>query len=349
MFGFSIYLNHDLTAEDYNYLLAMHNAGFSTLFTSLNIPEDDPDLVLKRLKELTKWCQSLEAAIIADVSRVGLEKLGIAISDSEQISSLNLTGLRIDAGISLSLVAKLSKTMPIALNASTISEKDISELRMYGANFAHLQAWHNYYPRPETGLSAEWLKEKNTWLHQANLQTMAFIPGDGLKRGPIYASLPTLEKQRQSNPLAAMFELKRLGCDHVFVGDASLSSDSITAFTNYIKQQAITLHVDDNLPELFENEWHNRPDVARDVVRIAEGRIKQLFDVEPQIETMPRPIGTITCDNNRYLRYQGELQITKRNLPADDRVNVLAKIIETDLPLLKEVAAGQKIIFLPAS
>ena len=35
MLGFSVYLSHDLTADDYNYLIAMRNAGFNTVFTSL--------------------------------------------------------------------------------------------------------------------------------------------------------------------------------------------------------------------------------------------------------------------------------------------------------------------------
>ncbi|MBA1393250.1 DUF871 family protein, partial [Lactobacillus sp. XV13L] len=94
MLGFSMYLNRDLTAQDYNYLLAMHNAGFATVFTSLHIPEDDTSAMLGRLEELTKWCDNLGTAIIADVSKEGLRNLGIAISNTEQLKGLHLTGLR---------------------------------------------------------------------------------------------------------------------------------------------------------------------------------------------------------------------------------------------------------------
>ncbi|MBA1395256.1 DUF871 family protein, partial [Lactobacillus sp. XV13L] len=133
-------------------------------------------------------------------------------------------------------------------------------------------------------------------------------------RGPIHAGLPTLEGDRDKNPLAAALDLSNLGCDHVFVGDAALSPEMITNFKNYQKEHALTLHVDTDLPVLFDHEWHNRSDVARDVVRLTEGRTRQLFSVEPQPGLRPRPRGTITCDNTRYLRYQGELQITKRVL-----------------------------------
>lgn len=342
-----MYLDHKLTAEDYNYLLAMRNAGFTTVFTSLHIPEDNSDFVLGRLGELTKWCNNLETEIIADVSGPGLKKLGIAIDDLSQVESLHLTGLRVDDGIDLNIVAKLSKKMPIALNASTFTKDDITTLREHGADFDHLQAWHNFYPRPETGLDSSWLEEKNSWLHKMNLETMAFVAGDGVLRGPIHAGLPTLEKHRNENPLAAMLELRQLGCDHIFIGDASLTTDMIASFKNYIKEQALTLHISGDLPELFEHDWHNRPDIARDVVRLTEGRSRQLFDTVPEVKAKPRPQGTITCDNKLYLRYQGELQITKRDLPADKRVNVLGHLVAADLPILNYIASGQKIIFKP--
>ena len=348
MLGFSIYLNRDLTADDYNYILAMRNAGLTTIFTSLHIPEDDPKVILKRLAELTKWSKNLETAVIADVSESGMARLGLTLENEEQIESLGLSGLRIDDGVSPATVAKLSQKMPIALNASTINEDDVTALREHGANFENLQAWHNFYPRPETGLDSNWLKEKNDWLHHMNLETMAFVAGDDVLRGPIHAGLPTLEKQRAENPLAAMLELEHLACDHVFIGDASLSPQMIDIFKNYTKKQIITLRLDENLPELFNSEWHNRPDVARDVVRLTEGRSRQLFDVAPQKNTGARAKGTITCDNKLYLRYQGELQITKRGLPADEKVNVLGHVVADDLPLLNQIDAGQSIIFIAA-
>lgn len=344
MLGFSIYVGRMLTADDYNYLIAMRNAGFDTVFTSLQINENDPEQTKSHLKELTKWCSNLDLSIIADVSAVGLEKIGVDIHDVGQVQALDLTGLRIDAGIGMDVVAKLSKSMPIALNASTITEKDLLDLKEYNAAFDHLVAWHNYYPRPETGLGAEWLDKKNKWLKEHDLQTLAFIPGDGELRGPIFAGLPTLECQRHENPLAAMIELKKLHVDHVFVGDVSLKQSTINSFINYLKQDAITLHIDRDLPELTENTWHNRPDLAEQVVRLQEGRERQLFNTGLQ-ETKPRPKGSITCDNDKCLHYKGELQITKIDLPADERVNVIGHVVSNDLDLLKVIGAGTKIIF----
>lgn len=347
MLGFSLYLNHDLTMKDYDYVLTMHNSGFTAIFTSLQLTQNSPREVLARLYKLSNWCQKLNIAIIADVSQKSFKQLGISITDLNQIKSLQLTGLRIDDNVDPAIISELSKIMLIALNASTINKENVLILHKYGANFNHLKAWHNYYPRPETGLDIEWFRKKNCWLHDMGLETVAFIAGDSVKRGPIYAGLPTLEKQRNMQPLASMLELKEAGSNHVFVGDEALTKSTINSFTNYICQNAITLHVMNNLPELFRYKWHNRPDVARDVIRLTEGRQRQLFDVEPQEQAQARPIGTITCDNNRYLRYQGELQITKCDLPPDDKVNVIGKICLDDILLLKYIDAGRKIIFCP--
>lgn len=345
MLGFSVYLGHDLVAEDYNYLLTMRNSGFTHVFTQLAVAQTSSELILQRLATLVNWCQKLDLKIIADVSEQILQNLDINVNSLEQVKSLSLAGLRIDDGFSAELIAKLSKEMPLVLNASTITQDDIDNLKYSNANFEKLTAGHNFYPRPETGLDAHWMEEKNKWLHKYDLKTAAFISGDGKLRGPIFAGLPTLEKQRGENPLAAILELKQLGCDQIFVGDPQLTPNSIAAITNYQQEHAITLHLDTDIPELFENEWHNRPDVARDVIRLKESRLKRVLPIRPQDNLYARPRGSVTIDNSLYPRYQGEIEITKRDLLQDDKVNVLAQVDEYDLPLLDYIGSNTRVIF----
>ena len=57
--------------------------------------------------------------------------------------------------------------------------------------------------------------------------------------------------------------------------------------------------------------------------------------------TKARSKGSITRDNDRYGRYRGEVQITLRDLPADERVNVVGRVVEADLPLLSFLQPGQ--------
>ncbi|WP_375154096.1 DUF871 domain-containing protein [Parageobacillus sp. VR-IP] len=57
---------------------------------------------------------------------------------------------------------------------------------------------------------------------------------------------------------------------------------------------------------------------------------------------IPREKGRVTIDNNQYGRYAGELQITLTDLPANEKVNVVGRIMEDDLPLLAYVGGGQR-------
>ena len=345
MLGFSVYLGTDLTGQDYDYLLRMRNAGFSSVFTSLQIPEDDQKKVLPRLAQLTQWCRDLGLKVTADVSAAGLAQLDIQLSDLDRVAALQLDGLRLDGGVSMTLTAKLSHRWPIALNASTLTREQVVELQEEHADFEHLIAWHNYYPRPETGLDKHWLREKDHWLHHLHFKTAAFVSGDGKKRGPLFCGLPTLEEQRYLNPLASCLDLKKQGIDHAYIGDPRLSAETIEKFETYLQDQTILLHLDRPVPELCEHLWHNRVDLARDVIRLAEGRQRQLFDTAPAAHFSERVAGSVTVDNRYYARYAGELQITRRDLPIDDKVNVLAKVVPEDLPLLKAIGSNQCIRF----
>lgn len=343
MFGFSVYLNNELTSDIHNYLLTMRNAGFTSVFTSLSLP-DDEDQVLKRLATLTNWCRDLDLTIVADVDQDNLSKIGIDLANLEQVKDLNVTGLRIDAGINMGLVAKLSQQMLIALNASTLSTNDLLTLREEYANFDNLEAWSNFYPRPETGLGTKWFVNKNEMFKKAGMKVMAFIPGDGEKRGPVFAGLPTLEKHRYINPLAAAIDLQKVNVDRIYVGDKSLAAATLDQFKSYFTENMILLHVKKAPQELLSRVWHQRPDVARDVVRLEEGRTLNLFDVEPS-EMLERKVGAITVDNKNYLPYVGELEVCKRDLPANGKINVIGQVTNEDLALLKFIQGSQAVKF----
>jgi uncharacterized protein len=62
--------------------------------------------------------------------------------------------------------------------------------------------------------------------------------------------------------------------------------------------------------------------------------------------TSERIVGSITRDNDLYGRYRGEVQITLCDLPADDRVNVVGRVVDEDIVLLSYLKPGQKVKFI---
>ncbi|MCX2455270.1 MupG family TIM beta-alpha barrel fold protein [Lacticaseibacillus nasuensis] len=348
MVGFSVYLSAPLTAATRAYMLAMQAAGFSGVFTSLHIPEDDADVLAQRVTQLAAWCRELHLELIADISDRGLAALGWTLEAPQAILATGLTGLRIDDGIDLAAVAKLSHVMPVALNASTLTSDDVATLRANEADWSHLEAWHNYYPRPETGLARDWYAEKNAWLTKLGFTTMAFVPGDGELRGPLQQQLPTLESHRGWSPLAALVDLAQLHTDRIYIGDNTITPAAQAAIAAYCATGTITLHVTAAPAALTGELWHNRPDVAAQVVRLVEGRQRQLLSTAPQ-PAQARPLGTLTVDNDQYGRYAGELQVTKVDLPANAGVNVLGRVVAADRPLLNLIGANTPIRFVTAS
>ena len=108
---------------------------------------------------------------MVDISGNALEKAGFSINRLKELKDLGVTGLRMDYHISNETIAKVSQELTVSLNASTITPKDIDELKEHKANFSKLEAWHNYYPRPETGLSREGFLKKNERVPAAEKDT----------------------------------------------------------------------------------------------------------------------------------------------------------------------------------
>lgn len=340
--GFSIFLTENLQTETKTYIKKMAEHGFKGVFTSLHIPEENPSLYSSRLRELGKICQEYNLDLMVDISGEALQKAGFSFQQMNQLIELGVTGLRMDYHISNAQIAELSHQIKIGLNASTITMKDIDELITEQANFKSLEAWHNYYPRPNTALDRQWYEEKNKWLKTYGFTIQAFVPGDYQLRGPLYEGLPTLEEHRHVHPLAAMLDLRK-STDLIYVGDGGLSNHVMKQFKHYLINEEILLEVDAYDPQIdYVIGLHvNRQDEARDVLRSADARfrpVKQIKAISPRL----REIGAVTIDNEEYKRYQGEIQIIKRQLPEDRKVNVVGRVIRQDRPLIQKITGGQK-------
>ncbi len=347
MLGFSIFLNEDWSQEKENYVNKMADIGFKGVFSSLHIPEEDVTKYSERLKSLLQIVRARKLKLMIDISGDALKHIGLTLDCPEAIFESGITGLRMDDGIDVETMANLSNYLTVGLNASTLTENDYEQLVHYHANFNNIEVWHNYYPRPNTGLDEKWFSEKNSWLKSKRFKVSAFVPGDRSLRLPLYETLPTLEIHRYQNPFSASLSLIRdYMVDDVYIGDPGLSNEACNQFIEYLHQKALLLHATS-----FNKKWdsyiykyhQNRLDVARDVVRSEQSRIvNKNDDIQPE-NTVPRRKGSITIDNQLYGRYKGELQIVKRKLPPDAKVNVIGQIIDKDLPLLDFIQDGTKL------
>lgn len=349
MLGVSIYLGKQSETEQADYLQTMSKAGFTSIFTSLHIPEDNPEMLVSNLKKLAKQAVQLNMELICDISNVSIKNLGLSLETLPVLKEWGVTGLRLDYGFEPDTIFQLSEKMKIALNASTIDENLYEQLKETGLDFSRVEAWHNYYPRPETGLDKEWFIRRNTWLKERGFLVTAFIPGDDMLRGPLYKGLPTLENHRHMAPFMAYMDFTNsCSVDKILLGDPSIQLETLSQFITYQNGEiplrcTVTTKSKDSM-EIVKRKHRNRMDPARDSIRSETTRSYAQQDGKklPPEHTINRDIGSITIDNELYGRYRGELQIVKCPLEADKKVNVIGNIIFEDRPIIPYIGPGDR-------
>jgi hypothetical protein len=355
--GISIYPGLDNTLEENLALIetaARH--GIKRLFTSLHLPESDVPQLKEELGVILKTAHHHGMEIISDVSPLALKMLGLKEFSPSAFRIRGITTLRLDYGFGTDEIARLSHNsqhIRLQLNASTITGRLLDELLFKRADFSQIDALHNFYPRPHTGLSRETLARKTFMLHKAGIRVGAFVTTQkGKRRGPFGLGLPTLEEHRSCEVSLAARHLIALGIDSIFLAD-SLPEESEIAALSDLTDRCISLRIQPltrarATQKLLAHTFQSRIDEARDVIRAEESRqlVKEAkLDIAPS-RTQARPRGSITIDNRRGARYMGELEIVKNDLPPDPRVNVVGRILPEEMFLLEYLTPGRKFRFL---
>ncbi|WP_226535502.1 DUF871 domain-containing protein [Fictibacillus halophilus] len=345
-YGISIYLSEpDSLNKDWIQRAAKN--GFQYIFTSLHIPEEEGFSFVEKVKWLGRTAQDVHMEVMADVSPASLERLGLTFEELSQLKDWGISGVRMDYGFTARQIAWLSHSLKIGLNASTVDEAQLVELLNEGLLPNQSEAWHNFYPKPFTGISKQALKDRNDLFHRFGIRTMGFVPGDDRLRGPLHEGLPTIEDHRNIPPLEAALELRALGTDKICIGDPNLSEDTAKGFS-YLAEGTVPLYVSVNkgYEHLLNSIHTNRMDAAQYVIRSVESRGMDTVYEPDSLSDEKFERGTITVDNKLYGRYAGELQICLETLPVSQKVNIAGHVREESQSLLKWIGSGQKYIFL---
>ena len=337
--GYSLYLS--TFAAQCSALRGQAGTG-APVFLSLHISEEFDDTFCARAEKTCHALADMGFRIIADVSVKTVSQFGCA-DLTELAEKLRLWALRIDYGFSRQEIEAMAEKMPIVLNASTTTGEDAAAIAAKGNP---VMAMHNFYPRPETGLDEEFLRETTKNLRKAGLKVLAFIPGDTQKRGPVFEGLPTLEAHRNVLPSAAFADLVlNYGLEEIFVGDPGLSEKETDRIHRFCREGILSIpcRIHENWHHLYDQVFTCRVDSPKWLVRFQESRV---YSCQGQItepcNCLQRTEGSLTIDNIRYGRYSGEIMLTRSCLPADDRVNVIGQVPENARLLLNLIGRGTK-------
>lgn len=328
--------------------------GISRIFTSLHIPETDTTALRRNLGDLLQAARQYDMDVIADVSPSVCDLLELPRLDPSYLIEAGLTTARLDFGFSVAQTALWSRVMNIQLNASTVQPDYLAALAREGADFTHIDSLHNFYPRPNTGLSESFFVKQTSLLHEKHIPVGAFVPSQASPRGPLYEGLPTLECHRGADLYQSARHLALLGVDSIYIGDAQPSEDELQALQSVCNEAAGTvvlrvqlLTQDWRMQDFLSHTFTSRLDEAADVIRAQESRglAKHLTIVPDTTVCRDRQVGDITVDNTGFLRYAGELQLIKRPLPYEKRTNIVARIVPEDIFFLPYITAGTKFRF----
>lgn len=337
--GYSLYLS--TFAAQCPALRGQAGTG-APVFLSLHISEEFDDTFCARAGKTCHALADMGFRIIADVSVKAVKQFGCA-DLTELAEKLRLWALRIDYGFSRQEIEAMAEKMPIVLNASTTTAEDAAVIAAKGKA---VMAMHNFYPRPETGLDEDYLRETTESLRQAGLKVLAFIPGDTQKRGPVFEGLPTLETHRKVLPSAAFADLVlNYGMEEIFVGDPGLSEKETERIHRFCREGILSIpcEIHENWHHLYDQVFTRRIDSPKWLVRFQESRIYSCQgEITEPYNCVPRTAGSLTVDNLRYGRYSGEIMLIRSDLPADDRVNVIGQVPDNALLLLNLIGRGTK-------
>lgn len=341
MLGISVYMQ-DL---DVNYIKEASLKGAKYIFTSLQIPEEDYSDLDEKLKMLLEACDKYQMELTPDISPFTFEKLGIEANDYKKLKEMGFKTLRLDYGFDdFEIVKELMKDYKLLLNASVMDEAYLLEAEEAGIDLTEITATHNFYPRNNTALSYEDFIKKNLLFKRFGVKVQAFVCGDDLKRFPLYEGLPTVEKHREKDPYVAAVDLMN-NCyvDDVMIGDSKAKIETLDYIKQYMEENimCIKVHLEKPYEYLYDEELKSRKDLAESVVRLNTPR--QKIEV---YHNSKRNRGSITMDNRLAGRYSGELQLLKKDMPMDARVNVIGFVHPEYIDLLDEIDGNTRIRFV---
>lgn len=344
--GYSVfYSTHELIKDQ---LPSLFSEG-SVIFTSLHIEEEfEPDYAAKS-KTMLRSLQNMGYRILCDVSKRTLEVFSCS-SILELQKELEIDMLRLDYGFSVEEMLAISKQVTLCVNASTLHARDVRALLEANSDTLFL---HNFYPRPETGLDDDTFQRINSTIRNIgkelsiDVKIGAFVHGESTLRGPIFEGLVTLEEHRYSPSYVSYLDLVlRYEISDVYVGDGIVTASTRYRIQDFIKKGVIVLPAElaPGYHHYYEKVFTIRPDSPKPLKRFQESReyATQGPAVYPENCT-ERPRGSITIDNIHYKRYSGELMITAKDFPADEKVNVIGSVIPKYLPLLDLLDNGMQV------
>lgn len=321
--------------------------GFNEIFTTLHLPEYSLDEQFSCFEIIAEETRKYNLDLMVDIGGNFIKQL---LNDEDKLNKIKeskLDFIRLDYGYNLEQVKKLYNLLKVrgfVINASMYTKKQIDETIVAFKDIdpnIEIRAFHNFYVRKESGLDDLFATKQDSYFEEYNIPIYYCIPTHSNPRGPVFEGLCTIEKHRY-------LPLKDIITDLVVNHDlkAFLMADEWLNEEEFNEVETVLnkLENKDNkiLVEFFETASNSEKDIVlgKHIFRydsplsnIRSRSSRQMAEFASSIDpsnTIERKAGYITVDNSLYKRYSGEMQVILKDMDKDERVNVVAKLVNND-------------------
>lgn len=335
------------------YMDRAQRQGFNEAFLSLHLPEFTLQEQLALLEELSEEAQRRKMCLTVDVGGPQLAEL---LADKEACARIRRAAvgfIRLDYGFSMEQASRIWQEWQVrgfVINASTYGFLELVKLKKEFLEIdpaVKLRACHNYYPRPESGLSYDFFVRQTQMLARLGIPAYSCIPDREHPRGPLGEGLPTVEAHRYLELAEVVRQLAACpGNEGLMAADEEFSEEKLRRIVQTAEErvkektagiETLSVFWEDGVSEeekeiVCGQTHHIRYDSSAWILRSQSSR--EMAEYAGRITPRPsssRRRGMVTIDNAEYGRYSGELQIVTADRPKDARVNIAGRIAEKDM------------------
>lgn len=353
--GISIYPNHSDFESDLKYMKLAKKYNFDRIFISMLEIDDGKSNVLDRYRRIIKEGKKLDYEVILDIAPNILELLGASYEDLKIFNEIGADGLRLDAGFDGKKEANITFN-PYELIVELNMSNDVAYLDnilTHQPNTPYLYGCHNFYPQEGTGLPLGFFEKSSRRFKKYGLKTAAFITSQFGEIGPwdINDGLPTLELHRKLPIDVQAKHLFATGLiDDVIIGNSYATEEELKKLGELDRYQIeFSVKFNDEINQvekeiMLDNQHFRRGDITSRMIRSTEVRKEYVEKNPPHTNQSTFKKGDIVIGNNRFGKYQNELQVVLEE-HTDDRKNLVGKISQDELLLLDYIKPWSKFRF----
>lgn len=338
------FINQTTVHQLKEYLILAKKYGINEVFTSIHLPEFTMEMQLAYLELVSEYACQLDMELTADIGGPFIQR---ALEDEtvlKRLSQIKLDFLRLDYGYDETQLKLLYHSLNLKgfiINASMIDESllihHLSYFKSLNENI-FIRACHNFYVREESGLDTEFALKQTQLFQKYDIPVFFCVPCHDHPRGPLHLGLPTLEHHRYLPMDTVILDLiYTYHSDGLLYSDEWMSEKQFQLIKEIVQNKTIQIPVilSKNLTEtekrIILKKHIFRYDSNKLLLRSRTSREMAEFasSIQP-LNCTERNTGCITIDNERYLRYSGELQVVLKDLDKDERVNVAGRLKNLD-------------------